>query len=254
MDLQIKGKTALVTGGSQGIGFAIARELAREGVTVFIASRNEAHIEKAVSQLRQELALAQIEGILLDLSSEDQIRSCVKGLCSKHEVDILINNVGGPAAGKALDLTPEQWDAGYRSLLRSVILLIQLVSPQMKDKRWGRILTVTSTAAKELIPGLPISSTFRAGLSAFCKTVAKELGAWGILVNNLLPGPTNTARLKELSHTNPDFFNSMLSTSALGRIAEPEEMGKIAAFLCSGANTYITGTDILADGGYTRAI
>ncbi len=116
------------------------------------------------------------------------------------------------------------------------------------------MLTVTSSAAKELIPNLPVSSTFRAGLGAFCKAVSKELGPHGILINNLLPGPTNTERLKELALSSPEFFNSMKTKSALGRIANPEEIARVAAFLCSGANTFITGTDILVDGGYTSAI
>ena len=148
----------------------------------------------------------------------------------------------------------EDWDRGYQSLLRSVILTTKAVLPGMKKKKWGRILTITSTAAREIIPKLPVSATFRAGLSAFAKVLAKDIGRDGILVNNLLPGPTNTTRLSELKKKSPVFFNSMAEETALGRIAEPEEIAKVAVFLCSQANSYITGTDLLVDGGYTKSL
>src|ERR1700743_885855 len=112
----------------------------------------------------------------------------------------------------------------------------------MREKHWGRILTVTSTSARELIPKLPVSSTFRAGVTAFTKELAKTVGRDGILVNNLLPGPTRTARLQELEHKSPEFYKSMSAESALGRVGEPEEIGRVGAFLCSAANSFITGT------------
>lgn len=169
-------------------------------------------------------------------------------------IDILVNNTGGPAAGAPLSISLEDWDRGYQSLLRSVIFFSQLVVPQMKKNNWGRILTITSTAAKELIPSLPVSAVFRAGLSAYSKSLAKEIGRSGILVNNLLPGPTATDRLKEIKEVSPAFYQSMEQENAVGRLGVPEEIGKVAAFLCSSANTYITGADILADGGHTRAL
>ena len=124
----------------------------------------------------------------------------------------------------------------------------------MQKRKWGRILTVTSTSAREWIPKLPVSGFFRAGLSSYAKSLAKDVGRQGVLINNLLPGPTNTARLEELKKKSPAFFNSMAEETALGRIAEPEEIARVAVFLCSAANTYVTGTDVLVDGGYTRCL
>jgi len=251
MDLGIKGKVALVTGGSSGIGFGIAQCLAEEGCQVIISSRDEQHIHAAIERLKERNSEAVVDGKAMDLLDEKQIR---KTLSEISKIDILVNNVGGPAAGNSLEISLQDWDRGYASLLRSVILLCQLVVPKMKERKWGRILTITSTSAKELIANLPVSGTFRAGLTSWTKSLAKEVGEWGILANNLLPGLTNTARLSELMHRDPEYFERKKSQLAVRRIAEPEEIGKIAIFLCSSANTYITGTDILADGGYTSAL
>ncbi len=250
MDLGLKGKRALVTGGTAGIGFAIAGALAAEGASVVVASRNSANVERAVRSLRE--AGASVEGLVVDLMNPDSIRSLVSNL--KAPVDILVNNSGGPATGNPLDITLEQWDQAYQMLLRSGIVLAQSLVPQMKKRGWGRLLTVTSTSARQLIQKLPVSSTFRAGLSAWTKELAKEVGRSGILVNNILPGPTKTERLQHLERESPDFYKSMAESSAIGRIAEPAEIARVAAFLCSAANTYLTGTDVLVDGGYTSAI
>ncbi len=245
MDLGIKGKTALVTGGTSGIGYAIAKVLVDEGASVIVASRDERRVNDAVKSLGAK------SGVVMDLTDEASIR---RGWEKVGHADILLNNVGGPATGLPLELGLDAWDKGYASLVRSVLILAKLAVPGMKERKWGRILTVTSTSARELIPRLPISSTFRAGLSALVKEIAQEVGRSGILVNNLLPGPTQTDRLKHLATDSPVFFENMAKQTALGRIAEPRELGRVAAFLLSDANTFITGTDVLADGGYTRAL
>jgi 3-oxoacyl-[acyl-carrier protein] reductase len=254
MDLGLKNKTALITGGSSGIGYAIAEAFVEEGANVIIASRDYSNVESAVKKLKRKNPTVKIIGKELDLSDEKKIRKVAADLQKLGTVDILINNVGGPAAGATLDISLEGWDKGYQSLLRSVILLSQLFVPGMKKKKWGRILTITSTSAVELIPKLPVSATFRAGLTAYAKGLAKEVGRIGILVNNLLPGPTGTARLEELKIKSPAFFNSMAQETAVGRVAEPAEIARVAVFLCSSANSYVTGTDVLADGGYTKAL
>lgn len=253
MELGLEKKTALVTGGSSGIGYAIAEAFVLEGCNVIIASRDYGHIEEAVKKLKRKNPTVKVVGKELDLLDEKKINKVLGDILKTTTIDILINNVGGPAAGHTLDIKMEDWDRGYQSLIRSVILLCRHTVPGMKKKKWGRILTITSTSAKEMIPKLPVSSTFRAGLTAFAKTIAKEVGRNGILVNNLLPGPTNTARLKELKTKSPAFFESMAEETAVGRIAEPEEIARVAVFLCSGANGYVTGTDVLVDGGYTKA-
>jgi len=247
MDLGLKGKRAIVTGGTSGIGLAIAKALAAEGASVIVASREEPKVCAAAKEVGGE-------GKLLDLMNEQSIRRAFGELIETGPIDILVNNVGGPAAGKPTEIALADWDKGYQALVRSVILTTQLVLPGMQERGWGRILTVTSTSAREIIPRLPVSSTFRAGLTAWAKEMAKEVGRSGILVNNLLPGPTRTGRLKELEKKSPKFYESMETESALGRVAEPEEIGRVAAFLCSSANTYLTGTDVLVDGGYTKAL
>ena len=249
MDLGLAGKKALVTGGSTGLGFAIAEVLSQESADVVLASRNLEKLKAAKEHLSKYKGSVQV--VEVDLSQESSIR---KMMDEVGAVDILVNNTGGPTAGDPMDISLEQWDQGYQSLLRSVLLLTQIVVPAMKDKHWGRILNVTSSAAKEIVPRLPVSSTFRSGLTGLTKELAKSLGRSGILVNNLLPGPVATDRLKELEVKSPAFYASMETNSALGRVGRPEEIGRIGAFLCSEANGFITGTNILADGGFTSAL
>lgn len=246
MDLQLKQKRALVTGGTSGLGLAIAKCLAAEGAKVVVMGRDEAKMKSVLTD--------GITGVTGDLKNEESLRAALAEVLKGGPVDIVVNNVGGPAAGNPSELSLESWDQGYAGLLRSAIIVSQVLVPGMRERKWGRILTVTSTSAREIIPKLPVSSTFRAGLTAWTKEMAKELGRSGILVNNLLPGPTNTGRLKELEKKSPVFYRSMTEESALGRVAEPDEIGRVGAFLCSGANTFITGTDILVDGGYTKAL
>jgi len=251
MDLGLIGKKAWVTGASQGLGLAIAQGLWREGASLVLSSRSESKLEKAKQLIARENGEGNIELLPLDMLSPASIAAAGAKI---GPVDILIINTGGPAAGEALDITLEDWDQGYQALLRSTIQLTQLVMPGMRAKKWGRILTITSTSARELIPRLPVSGVFRAGLTSWVKSVAKEVGRDNVLINNLLPGATNTARLTELQHSSPDFYHSMKERSALGRLGEPEEIGHLAAFLCSTKNSFITGTDVLADGGSTSSL
>ena len=253
MDLGLKDKRALVLGSTSGIGFAIAQSLLAEGARVIVTGRDEKRLADACERLTG-ISPDHIERVTIDVANEHSVRTAMSRILTSGPVDLLVNNVGGPAAGAALEISLPDWDKGYHALVRSVLLLCQLTVPGMKEKGWGRILTITSTSAREIIPRLPVSSTFRAGLTALTKELAKELGRSGILVNNLLPGPINTARLKELETKSPAFYHSMAEKCALGRIGEPDELGRIAAFLVSGANTFLTGTDVLADGGYTAAL
>lgn len=255
MNLEIQSKWALVTGGSAGIGLAIARALAFEGANVVLASRDSVRVDAAVRALQAEVPGVKVCGEVVDVlkaESLDRLLSALAG--AKISPDILIYNSGGPQAGNVLQLPVEAWDQGYATLVRGLVLLCQKLTPAMAARNWGRILAVTSTSAMQVIPQLPISGVFRAGLSSYVKSLAKEVGRSGILVNNLLPGPTRTDRLKDLSTHSPDYYNSMIAETAVGRIAEPAELGKVAAFLVSGANTFVTGTDVLVDGGFTRAL
>lgn len=252
MDLGLKDKRAWITGGSQGIGLAIAESLLKEGATVVLSSRSEEKLAAAKKDLEKQYP-GKVETIAIDMLDEKSITKAGE-LATRKPVDILIVNTGGPAAGMAMEISLADWDKGYQSLLRSSIQLTHIVAPAMSQRRWGRILNVTSTSARELIPKLPVSGAYRAGLSSWTKSVAKELGRNGILVNNLLPGPIRTERLAHLAEESPDFYRSMAERSAIGRIGEPEEIGDAAAFLCSARNAYITGTDVLVDGGATIAL
>lgn len=254
MDLGLKGRTALVTGGSSGIGFAIAEELVKEGAGVVVMSRDFDHIKLAEKHLKRLNPSVRIEGKQADLTDEAKLKKAVKEILAKGHIDILVNNVGGPASGHTMDIKLEDWDKGYTALVRSVLILTQALVPGMRKKKWGRVLTVTSTSAREIIPKLPVSGLFRAGLTSYAKSLAKDVGREGVLINNLLPGPINTGCLEELKKKAPAFFNTIASETALGRVAEPEEIARIAVFLCSGANSYLTGCDVLADGGYTRCL
>lgn len=254
MDLGLNGKLAFITGGTAGIGFAIAEQMVKENCDVVICSREWERVELAVKHLKRLNPTVHVEGKEMDLLDPKKISKAVESVLQKRTIDILINNVGGPMAGTTMEISMDGWDRGYQTLLRSVLQLTHLVIPGMTKNNWGRILTVTSTSAREMIPKLPVSGVFRAGLTSLAKSLAKDLGRNGILVNNLLPGPTNTARLKDLKTKSPKFFESMADETGVGRIAEPDEIARVAAFLCSGANTYLTGTDVLADGGYTKSL
>ena len=254
MDFELKDKWAWVSGGTAGIGFAIAEQLVKAGANVVVVGRDFTRLENAVKRLKRLDPSRHVEGKHFDLQDVKLLTKNIEDVLSKHGIDILIHNVGGPAAGNTMEITLENWDKGYTSLLRGPVMFNQMVIPAMMKKKWGRILNITSTAAVEIIPKLPVSATFRSGLSAYVKILAKEVGRSGVLVNNLLPGPTNTERLQELKTKSPAFFESMATETAVGRIAEPDEIAKAAVFLCSGANTYITGTDVLVDGGYTKAL
>lgn len=244
MDLKLGKKKAFITGGSQGIGLSIATQLAQENCSVTIASRSEKNLAAARAQ-NPDLAT-----LCLDIADEDQIRKALKG----SDFDILVVNSGGPQAGFMRSLSLSDWDKSYRLLLRSLIVLTELVMPTMALRKWGRVLTITSTSALQIIGNLPMSGTFRAGLSAWVKHAAKEYGREGVLLNNLLPGPTNTSRLNHLKEVSPATVEAMKKESAVGRFAEPDEIARVAVFLLSGANTYVTGTDVLVDGGFTTAL
>ena len=180
MDLEIKGKTALVMGGTSGIGFSIAELFVQEGMNVIIVGRDFARLELASKHLKRVNPAVKVQIKQMDLLDEKKIRKGMTEILAKNALYVVINNVGGPAAGATLEVTLADWDRGYQSLLRSVILVSQLVVPGMAKRKWGRILTITSTSAREMMPRLPISAVFRAGLTAFAKNLAKDHGRSGI--------------------------------------------------------------------------
>ncbi len=256
METKLEGKRAWIIGGTAGIGFAVAENLLQEGASVVLSSRDRRNVDAAVKLLVPQWGESRVGGVVVDTENEASLREAFQVASRGGPIQILLNNTGGPATGAPLSVPLEEWDRGYKTLLRSAILTAQLVVPAMKERGWGRILTITSTSARESIPGLPVSAVFRTALTAWAKELAREVGQYGILVNNLLPGPTATARLAHLAEahgaTAAASIEKLQKESPLRRAATPDEIGRLAAFLLSEANGYVTGTDILADGGATR--
>jgi len=247
MDLKLKNKRVLVLGSSTGLGFAIAKAFAAEGATVAVTSR-EMH--------RAELAAEKIPGsepFMCDLLKENAGREIVK-IVSKPlafgGIDILVTNAGGPPKGLFSDLKGSDWDEGYHGVWRSAIDAIHEVLPQMRERKWGRIILSTSTASKEPIPKLTVSNAYRAGLIGVMKTVSQEVAEDGVTVNAILPGYTKTKRLEEFKI--PE--KSLTDQIPARRLGRPEELAALAVFLGSEQAAYISGQSIACDGGLTRGL
>ena len=245
MDLGLKGKRALVMGASQGLGYAIAEALVKEGATVTICSRSEERLATAAKKMGAQHILA------ADLTPPGASKSTVeKALKMMGGIDILVTNTGGPPKGPFLTLTPAQWQEGFQSLWMSAVEAIQAALPEMQKQRHGRILLVTSAAAREPMPALTISNGLRAGLLGLTKTISNEVAGYGVTINALLPGYTRTERLKELNIPEEKITPAIPA----GRLGEPEEFAACAAFLAGDRAAYITGQAIAVDGGYLRGI
>ncbi len=262
MDYGIKGKVALVGGASRGIGRAIAHALAREGARVAICARNLDAVEKTVESLRAATG-AEITGFQADLSDGDDVYRVLDGTGSRlGEIDILVTNTGGPRPGKLNDLEGEDWDQAFEMLVRSTIRLVKSVLPSMQERRWGRIIGITSVSVKEPIPNLLLSNVYRSGITSFFKSVATEVAEFGVTVNTVLPGLTDTERLRSLYEAQAK--HQGISTEAMiervaqtlprKRLNKPEELAELVAFLASGAASGITGCAIPADGGQLKGL
>lgn len=245
MDLQLSGRTALVFGGSRGLGRAIATELAQEGARVVITARDA----DRVARVAGEIGALALPGDLAEPGAGRRVVEAAAALLGRSP-DILVTNTGGPPTGSFQTTTPEAWAAGFQSLWMAAVDSIQAALPAMKAQGWGRILAVTSVAAKEPQPGLVISNGLRAGLLGLLNTLSREVAGDGITVNALLPGYTATDRMAELGVDNA----TMGPKIPAGRLGEPAEFAALAAFLASGRASYITGQAIAVDGGLLHSI
>ena len=256
MDFGLQGKVAMVAAASKGIGLACAQELAKEGAIVSICSRNEEALVAAT-----EVIEGDAHTYVVDVANAKDLEWWVQQTREDcGQIDILVTNTGGPPAGKWPTLTDEQWATGFESTLMNVVRLMREVSPEMSARKWGRIVHLTSLVAQEPAPMLPISSTLRTGLMALTRLHATELAPFGVTVNSVLPGHTDTDRQTELATVTAEregitVEEVRLRTQAkmpMGRLALPEEIAAAVVFLCSDRASYVTGVNLLVDGGFTQ--
>jgi 3-oxoacyl-[acyl-carrier protein] reductase len=262
MDLGIKGRIALIGGGSKGLGRAVATSLAREGAVVTIMARNEAELKATAEEIGSETG-GQVEYLAVDLGNPERTGEAAAATVKKHgRVDVLVNNAGGPPTGQFLDFSDREWESAFRLNLLSAVNLARVVVPGMKDRKWGRIINCTSIAVKQPIDGLILSNAVRAGVHGWAKSLANELAPFGITVNNILPGYTMTDRVRGMAEalarkqgaSIEDVYNDMASAVPMGRIGRPEDFGELAAFLASEQAGYITGASIPIDGGFYKGL
>jgi len=258
MELGLTGKVAMVAAASKGLGRAIALELAREGCRVSVCARSAEALPEVQAALE---AAGPGKGVALavraDVSSGADLTAWHEQTVSRlGKPDILVTNTGGPPAGRFVQLTEDQWRTGVESTLMNVIRLSQLVIPSMRERRWGRIVHLTSFVAKQPMELLTVSSTLRAGLSALTKTMAVQLAPDQVLVNAVLPGHfltdrqvhLNELRSKEAGVTREAYEATAQQAIPIRRFGRPEELGQVVAFLCSERASYLTGASLQVDG------
>ncbi|WP_084959085.1 SDR family oxidoreductase [Thermoactinospora rubra] len=252
MDLGIKDKVALVTGGSAGLGLAAAKSLAREGCHVCVSARNPQRLADAVVEL-QEYGTT-VHGILADVedpAAAERVVAETRGVLGP--VDILVANAGGPPPGRFTEVDLADWDVAVQRNLLGTVRMIRAVLPDMCERGWGRIVTITSRSAREAIDGLALSNATRSAVAGVVRTLARDVGAKGVLINNVLPGPVDTDRLRSLAG-GEEGLRAYAGEVPLGRVGRPEEVGDVIAFLASERASFVTGTSILVDGGASRVI
>lgn len=261
MDLNLSGKRALVGGGSAGIGWASAQELARMGASLTLLARSEDKLQSACSQLHKSSG-QEHHYLVVDYQDTVALESTVQSYLREQElVQILVNNTGGPPPGPAHTAGEEAYMAAFRQHLVVNQILLRLTLPGMRSSGYGRVVNVISTSVKAPIPNLGVSNTVRGAVASWAKTISQELGPEGITVNNILPGATATERLEGIISnkaekqgcSREEAAEEMSAQIPLRRFARPEEVGEAIAFLASPAASYISGVSIPVDGGRTPA-
>jgi 3-oxoacyl-[acyl-carrier protein] reductase len=262
MDLGLKGKVALVAASSRGLGRAVAEELAAEGASLILCARDADALNATRDAIIQTTG-AEVFAVRADVSLAGDVQRVIDAAVDRFgRIDILVTNAGGPPAGAFDKITPEQWDQAVRLTLLSAIELTRQVLPGMKERKWGRILNITSIAVKQPVENLMLSNSLRAAVTGFARTLANEVAAEGITVNNIMPGYTRTERVEELSQmmsekegvTAAEFKARWEKEIPMKRLGEPREFAALAAFLVSERASYITGTSIQVDGGWIRSL
>jgi len=262
MELDLKNKTVLITGGSKGIGRATAELFIKEGCKVAICSRSQANLISAVAEIKKSYNIEPL-WIVCDLTKDSDIENAVNVVKKNFgPIDILVNNVGGPVPGKFTDLNDDDWFYAFEQLLMSTVRMIKRVLPDMKGKKWGRIINITSLSVKQPVDNLILSNSIRSAITAMTKTLSNEIGSYNITVNNVAPGYTLTGRLyelavnkaKETGESHEHILANMSAEVPLKRLARPDEIGSLIVYLSSEQASFITGTTILIDGGVVKSI
>jgi 3-oxoacyl-[acyl-carrier protein] reductase len=262
MDFGLSGRVALVAAASNGIGFAAARELAREGARVFLCSRDEERAREAARKIAEETG-TECTGVRADVTSEEDARAFVELARERAgRVDILVTNAGGPPAATFESADLEMYRSAFELNALSAVRLAQLVVPSMRAARWGRVVNVTSISVKQPIEGLLLSNTVRAGLTGWAKTLSAEIAADNVTVNNVAPGYTLTERQDELAaaragrsgKSKEELIEMWAAQVPMRRLAAAEEIAAAVAFLASERASYITGVTLQVDGGWVRGL
>lgn len=262
MDLGIRGKVALVAASSRGLGRAVAEALGAEGVSLILCARGEAALRETATAIRDAAGVDVVDVAANLTDPADVDRVIEAGIEVFGRIDILVTNTGGPPPGAFETHSADAWERAVRQNLFSVTNLVRAVLPGMRERGWGRIVNVTSIAVKQPVEGLVLSNSVRAAVTGFARTLANEVAAEGITVNNVMPGYTRTDRLDELAsrvaerkglpyERRLEAWNDEIPVRRLG---EPEEFAALVAFLCSASAGYITAQSIAVDGGWIKSL
>ncbi|ANU26546.1 SDR family oxidoreductase [Planococcus versutus] len=263
MNLGIKEKVVVVMASSQGLGKATALEFAKEGATVIISSRNQEKLNVTLTEIKNMSKNQQVFARVCDSTKEQDIHQFFQYVGDHFgRIDVLVNNTGGPKAGGFDAIEDGDWYQAFEQNLLSYIRTSRAVLPYMKKQQFGRIINVSSSSVKEVIDGLILSNTFRAGMVGFAKTLAREVAGDNILVNTVGPGRFATDRVTELDQLAADkqgisiekIIEKSKAAIPAGRYGEPEEFAKIIVFLASSANSFLTGQSLVVEGGSLKAL
>jgi 3-oxoacyl-[acyl-carrier protein] reductase len=261
MNISLRQKNTLICGSTQGIGLAVAREMAELGANCILLARNEDTLRQAVESL-SATGNQQHRFLVADFSKPGEVEEVVNGLANETSVQILVNNTGGPKPGLIMNEDPQKFMDAFQQHVVVNQLLVKALLPGMKASGYGRIINIISTSVKIPIHNLGVSNTIRAAVAAWAKTLANEVGQFGITVNNVLPGYTSTNRLESVIETNAVnrkttseiVATEMKEKIPLKRFGQPSEIAAVAAFLASPAASFVNGVSIPVDGGGTGSI
>jgi 3-oxoacyl-[acyl-carrier protein] reductase len=262
MDLGLTKRVAIVAAATRGIGFACARELAREGARVFLCSRHASGAADAAQKIHEETG-ADVAGFACDVTSDADVQAFVNLVRERGgRIDICVTNAGGPPAKTFAETDLDLFRQAFEQNALSAVRFAKLVLPGMIERKWGRLINITSVSVKQPIDGLLLSNTVRAGLTGWAKTVSNEVAAQGVTVNNVAPGYTLTERQDELAEvrgkaagkSKQEVIDSWALQAPMRRMAQPEEIAAAVAFLASDRASYITGVTLAVDGGWVKSL